>query len=198
MRSILVAMMKSFSCSPFEPKNALVKQYHRPFKMENIDLSFAEEALGAIARKAIERKTGARGLRSIMESISKTLTSRRSSASWSDLLGLQRDRRVAPTEADIRMMAFSFREFTNLLNKGKRLAEIAKPKAPLDAVSFIGQLPVRGLRMKELSLLPREWRYSSTTGSTGFAGKSFGHIACLGSNTNIVRAPSVSITRAGI
>jgi len=39
------------------------------FEMERIDLSFAEEALGAIARKAIERKTGARGLRSIMESI---------------------------------------------------------------------------------------------------------------------------------
>src|SRR5262252_10141693 len=54
-----------------------------------------------------------------------------------DLLGLQRDRRVAPTEADIRMMAFSFREFTNLLNKGKRLAEIPKPEAPLDAVSFL-------------------------------------------------------------
>ena len=52
-----------------EPKNALVKQYHRLFEMESIDLSFAEEALGAIARKAIERKTGARGLRSIMESI---------------------------------------------------------------------------------------------------------------------------------
>jgi len=54
-----------------------------------------------------------------------------------DLLGLQRDRRDAPTEADIRMMAFSFREFTNLLNKGKRLPEIAKPEAPLDAVSFL-------------------------------------------------------------
>ena len=52
-----------------EPKNALVKQYHRLFEMENMDLSFAEEALGAIARKAIERKTGARGLRSIMEGI---------------------------------------------------------------------------------------------------------------------------------
>src|SRR6266853_6009479 len=52
-----------------EPKNALVKQYQRLFEMENIDLTLAEEALGAIARKAIERKTGARGLRSIMESI---------------------------------------------------------------------------------------------------------------------------------
>ena len=59
-----------------------------------------------------------------------------------DLLGLQRDRRMAPTEADIRMMAFSFREFTNLLNKGKRLSEVAKPEAPLDAVSFLRQLPV--------------------------------------------------------
>ena len=85
-----------------------------------------------------------------------------------DLLGLQRDRRIAPTEADIRMMAFSFREFTNLLNKGKRLPEITKPEAPLDAMSFLRQLPVRGLCMKELSLLAREWRYSPATGSTGF------------------------------
>src|SRR5919201_1130413 len=52
-----------------EPKNALVKQYQRLFEMENIDLTFADEALGAVARKAIERKTGARGLRSILESI---------------------------------------------------------------------------------------------------------------------------------
>src|ERR1700730_1784221 len=95
-----------------------------------------------------------------------------------DLLGLQRDRRIAPTEADIRMMALSFREFTNLLNKGKRLPEIAKPEAPLDAVSFLRQLPVWGLCMKELSLLAREWRYSPATGSTGLASKSFGHVAC--------------------
>src|ERR1700730_3801001 len=95
-----------------------------------------------------------------------------------DLFGLQRDRRIAPTEADIRMMAFGFREFTNLLNKGKRLAEIAKPEAPLDAVSFVRQLPVWGLCVKELSLLAREWRYSPATGSTGFASKSFGHVAC--------------------
>ena len=50
-----------------EPKNALVKQYQRLFEMEGVDLTVAEEALGAIARKAIDRKTGARGLRSIME-----------------------------------------------------------------------------------------------------------------------------------
>jgi hypothetical protein len=54
-----------------------------------------------------------------------------------DLLGLQRSRGIAPTEADIRMMTFSFRQFTNLLNKGKCLSEIAKPEAPLDAVSFL-------------------------------------------------------------
>jgi ATP-dependent Clp protease ATP-binding subunit ClpX len=52
-----------------EPKNALVKQYQRMFEMEGIKLTFPEEALRAIARKAIARKTGARGLRSIMEGI---------------------------------------------------------------------------------------------------------------------------------
>lgn len=51
------------------PKNALVKQYQRLFEMEEVKLSFSEDALGAIARKAIERKTGARGLRSILEDI---------------------------------------------------------------------------------------------------------------------------------
>ena len=52
-----------------EPKNALLKQYRQLFQMEGVDLTVAEEALGAIARKAIDRKTGARGLRSIMEAI---------------------------------------------------------------------------------------------------------------------------------
>ncbi|EAU40567.1 ATP-dependent protease ATP-binding subunit [Fulvimarina pelagi HTCC2506] len=52
-----------------EPKNALVKQYQRLFEMESVQLTFQEDALGAIARKAIERKTGARGLRSIMEAM---------------------------------------------------------------------------------------------------------------------------------
>ena len=52
-----------------EPKNALVKQYQRLFEMENVGLSFTEDARRAVARKAIARKTGARGLRSIMEAI---------------------------------------------------------------------------------------------------------------------------------
>ena len=50
-----------------EPKNALVKQYQRLFEMEDVKLTITTEALKAISRKAIERKTGARGLRSIME-----------------------------------------------------------------------------------------------------------------------------------
>jgi len=52
-----------------KPKNALVKQYQRLFDMENVQLTFSEDALRAVARKAIQRKTGARGLRSIMEGI---------------------------------------------------------------------------------------------------------------------------------
>ena len=51
------------------PKNALVKQYQRLFEMEDVKLTFTEDAKAAIARKAIARKTGARGLRSIMEGI---------------------------------------------------------------------------------------------------------------------------------
>jgi ATP-dependent Clp protease ATP-binding subunit ClpX len=52
-----------------EPKNALTKQYQRLFAMEEADLTFTDEALGAIARKAQERETGARGLRSIIENV---------------------------------------------------------------------------------------------------------------------------------
>jgi len=52
-----------------EPKNALLKQYQRLFEMENVTLTFSDDALAAVARRAITRKTGARGLRSIMEGI---------------------------------------------------------------------------------------------------------------------------------
>ena len=50
-----------------KPKNALVKQYQKLFDMENVKLSFSDDALGEVAQKAIHRKTGARGLRSILE-----------------------------------------------------------------------------------------------------------------------------------
>jgi len=52
-----------------KPKNALVKQYQRLFEMEDVGLTFREKALESVAKKAVERKTGARGLRSIMENI---------------------------------------------------------------------------------------------------------------------------------
>ena len=52
-----------------EPKNALTKQYAKLFEMEDVELEFRPDALAAVAKKAMERKTGARGLRSIMEDV---------------------------------------------------------------------------------------------------------------------------------
>jgi ATP-dependent Clp protease ATP-binding subunit ClpX len=52
-----------------EPKNALVKQYQKLLSLDNVKLRFTDEALTAIAKKAIGRKTGARGLRSILEDV---------------------------------------------------------------------------------------------------------------------------------
>src|SRR5690606_38503951 len=52
-----------------EPKNALTKQYRRLFEMEGVELEFREEALRAVAHRAMQRKTGARGLRTILETV---------------------------------------------------------------------------------------------------------------------------------
>jgi ATP-dependent Clp protease ATP-binding subunit ClpX len=52
-----------------EPKNALIKQYQRLFHMEGVELEIRTGALGAVAKKALARKTGARGLRSILEQV---------------------------------------------------------------------------------------------------------------------------------
>ena len=52
-----------------EPKNALVKQYKKLLELDNVELEFEDEALRAIAKKAIDRNTGARRLRSIVESV---------------------------------------------------------------------------------------------------------------------------------
>ena len=52
-----------------EPKNSLIKQYQRLFEFENAELEFKDEAISEIAKKAISKKTGARGLRSILENI---------------------------------------------------------------------------------------------------------------------------------
>ncbi len=61
-REALVRILK-------EPKNALIKQYQKLFDLDDVELSFEKDAIEAIADKAFERKTGARGLRSIMESV---------------------------------------------------------------------------------------------------------------------------------
>ena len=52
-----------------EPKDSLINQYKISFKIDNIDLTFSNEALDEICKKAISRKTGARGLRSIIENV---------------------------------------------------------------------------------------------------------------------------------
>src|SRR5690606_221712 len=52
-----------------EPKNAITKQFKKLFEMEGVELEFRPDALSAIARKALKRKTGARGLRTIVESV---------------------------------------------------------------------------------------------------------------------------------
>ena len=52
-----------------EPKNSLVKQYEKLFELDGVGLEFSDDAIEAIADKALERKTGARGLRAIMESV---------------------------------------------------------------------------------------------------------------------------------
>ncbi len=59
-RDTLVQILK-------EPKNSLIKQYQKLFELDHVDLQFDPEALEAIADKSLERKTGARGLRAIME-----------------------------------------------------------------------------------------------------------------------------------
>ena len=52
-----------------EPKNALTKQYRKLFEMEGVELEFRDDALRAVAKRAMKRKTGARGLRTILESV---------------------------------------------------------------------------------------------------------------------------------
>ena len=52
-----------------EPRNALTKQYAKMFEMEDVEIDFREDGLRAVAERAMERKTGARGLRSILEGV---------------------------------------------------------------------------------------------------------------------------------
>ena len=64
-----MALLKSLVKILKEPKNSLIKQYQRLFEFEDVKLEFNDEAISEIAKKAITKKTGARGLRSILENI---------------------------------------------------------------------------------------------------------------------------------
>ena len=75
-----------------EPKNALLKQYQKMFRMEGVELEIREAALRAIAKKALARKTGARGLRSILEQVLLDV--------MYDLPSLRMSRRVVVDETD--------------------------------------------------------------------------------------------------
>ena len=77
-----------------EPKNALVQQFKRFFQFDGIDLVFAEESLQAIADNALERETGARGLRSILEETCSTCSSSCPPAGREEVRGHQGDDRA--------------------------------------------------------------------------------------------------------
>lgn len=81
-----------------EPKNALTKQYKRLFEMEGVEIDFREDGLEAIARKAMDRKTGARGLRSILEGV--LLDSMYSIPSREDVLKVVVDESVINGESE--------------------------------------------------------------------------------------------------
>ena len=66
---MLIFSLPIFASGSKEPKNALTKQFMALFDMEDVELEFREDALKAIAHKAMTRKTGARGLRSIVEAV---------------------------------------------------------------------------------------------------------------------------------
>ena len=82
-----------------EPKNALVKQYQKLFEMEGVELEFTSDALDEIVKEAVDRKTGARGLRSILESFMFDIMYELPSRSGIDKCVITRDvvaRRVDP------------------------------------------------------------------------------------------------------
>ena len=81
-----------------EPKNSLLKQYKKLFEFENVKLEFRENALSEIAKKAINKKTGARGLRSILESM--LLKTMFSLPDMEDVESVTIDRTVAKGKAE--------------------------------------------------------------------------------------------------
>ena len=103
-----------------EPKNALVKQYQKLFDIEGAHLNFTDDALEAIAQKAIERKTGARGLRSIMEGL--LLNTMYELPDAEDVIEILVTDKTVNTEEEPKFI------------KGKKKKKPAKPKAKAKAV----------------------------------------------------------------
>ncbi|MEK6805515.1 MAG: ATP-dependent Clp protease ATP-binding subunit ClpX [Pseudomonadota bacterium] len=103
-----------------EPKNALVKQFNKLFQMEGVALEFREDALRAIAKKAKDRKTGARGLRTIIENILLDV--------MYDLPSMENVSKVAVDEAVVRGESKPFIVYQNVESRGAKVAS-AKPAA---------------------------------------------------------------------
>ena len=81
-----------------EPKNALTKQYRKMFDMEGVEIDFRDDGLRAVAERAMERKTGARGLRSILENV--LLDSMYNIPSQADVAKIVIDESVIKGESD--------------------------------------------------------------------------------------------------
>src|SRR5262249_12763185 len=90
-----------------------------------------------------------------------------------DLLGAQRDGRVTPAEADIRMMTFGFSQITDLANKAERFLKIAEEEGSFDTVA------IRSLRLETLRFCLREWRNASATRGAFLLGERLAHVLGL-------------------
>ena len=84
-----------------------------------------------------------------------------------DLLRLQRHHRVAPPEADVGVMPFGLGKLADLAHERQRLAEVLEPESALDLAGLVAQLPLSGLLVKALGLLPRQWRDAALAGRAG-------------------------------
>src|SRR6476659_6454976 len=100
-----------------EPKNALTKQYRRLFEMEGAELEFRDEALRAVARRAMQRKTGARGLRTILENVL-----------LDTMYELPSLRNVAKVVVDEDVIDGTTRPYIVYRNEEERLAAVAEPR----------------------------------------------------------------------
>src|SRR5271165_3854598 len=88
-----------------------------------------------------------------------------------DLLGVQRDRGVAPAKPDLGMMSLGFGECGCALDEGEGLAEILETVGPLDPLRSVKQLPIRRLPMVARGLLLRQRRYAAAAGRATFFGE---------------------------